>query len=88
VTHTYIQAIKLPTLSYLTRSVRRTGGYVQTGKPEKFLCEADFTGFPTSMELSLLAVDFRCISSQRIREDERTKARDGENCLSVRLLQF
>jgi len=28
VTHTYTQAIKQPTLHCLTRSVRRTGGYV------------------------------------------------------------
>jgi hypothetical protein len=30
VTHIYIQTIKQPTLHYLTRSVRRTSGYVQT----------------------------------------------------------
>jgi hypothetical protein len=35
VTHTYIQAIKQPTLHCLTRSVRRTGGYVLTPKPYK-----------------------------------------------------
>jgi hypothetical protein len=30
VAHNYTQAIKQPTLHYLTRSVRRASGYVQT----------------------------------------------------------
>jgi hypothetical protein len=35
VTHTYIKAIKQPTLHYLTRSVCRMGGYVLTDLDEK-----------------------------------------------------
>ena len=36
-THTYTQALKQPTLHYLTRSVRRASGYVLTRVPPKWI---------------------------------------------------